>query len=443
MTPPSLHLLPSIAPIFSQLEPNSPPTISIPPATQSHLEALIAQARADPASPSHRDLATARRRRSSVLSRASVDERRALLRERAGSHGAGAGSGGRASGRRGVRDEADEHDAHERAHHAGFDTAIDDDGETEIDMDEDERAHDSDVEHDEGAADKRRSGTGPGDPPGSRYSWSSAKSGRRSSATSGGAPGRLSRLATIPDRREVSGNGSMSEAGAGGQTDLPPASARRSRSRSISRARLAAVAAGDVPGFSSADLSLAAETTAGVRLPRGSIAQTDCAASPRLGGARASMSSAHGFRPATHDLASPRSERDGLLGTPYTAHGFMELDPAEELDPVLDLGLPCDKEGEVVEDWRAAFKVGSRAVTRMTKRRGLIPLLTLQSELPILIRTAGPIFITQVAEYSLVLASVISIGHLSTTDLAASSCVPPATRCWSGANASGHSGWRA
>jgi len=77
----------------------------------------------------------------------------------------------------------------------------------------------------------------------------------------------------------------------------------------------------------------------------------------------------------------------------------MALDPAEELDPVLDLGLPADEDGVVVEDWRAALK----------------------SEMPILIRTATPIFISQLAEYSLVLASVISIGHLSTTDLAASS----------------------
>jgi hypothetical protein len=35
----------------------------------------------------------------------------------------------------------------------------------------------------------------------------------------------------------------------------------------------------------------------------------------------------------------------------------MTLDPAEELDPVLDLGLPADEEGVVIEDWRAALKV--------------------------------------------------------------------------------------
>jgi MATE family multidrug resistance protein len=39
----------------------------------------------------------------------------------------------------------------------------------------------------------------------------------------------------------------------------------------------------------------------------------------------------------------------------------------------------------------------------------------------VLAKTAGPVFFTQVAEYSLVLASVISIGHLGTVDLAASS----------------------
>ena len=32
-----------------------------------------------------------------------------------------------------------------------------------------------------------------------------------------------------------------------------------------------------------------------------------------------------------------------------------------------------------------------------------------------------PVFFTQLAEWSLVLASVVSIGHLGTTDLAASS----------------------
>lgn len=38
-----------------------------------------------------------------------------------------------------------------------------------------------------------------------------------------------------------------------------------------------------------------------------------------------------------------------------------------------------------------------------------------------MVKTAGPVFFTQVAEYSLILASVISIGHLGTVDLAASS----------------------
>jgi MATE family multidrug resistance protein len=104
----------------------------------------------------------------------------------------------------------------------------------------------------------------------------------------------------------------------------------------------------------------------------------------------------------------------------------MTLDPAEELDPVLDLGLPADEEGVVIEDWRAALKV-SRSLSSydepIEENSSLLTpeLYSKKSEMPILIRTATPIFISQLAEYSLVLASVISIGHLSTTDLAASS----------------------
>ncbi len=48
-----------------------------------------------------------------------------------------------------------------------------------------------------------------------------------------------------------------------------------------------------------------------------------------------------------------------------------------------------------------------------------------KAEIPIIIRSSIPVFLTQLAEWSLVLASVISIGHLGTTELAASSWVLP------------------
>ena len=46
---------------------------------------------------------------------------------------------------------------------------------------------------------------------------------------------------------------------------------------------------------------------------------------------------------------------------------------------------------------------------------------TAQAEIPIILRLSLPVFFTQLAEWSLVLASVISIGHLGTTELAAAS----------------------
>ncbi|KAJ9107298.1 hypothetical protein QFC21_000748 [Naganishia friedmannii] len=90
------------------------------------------------------------------------------------------------------------------------------------------------------------------------------------------------------------------------------------------------------------------------------------------------------------------SRADGY--TPQSQQ-HMLLDPAEELDPAEDLELPTDNKGMIVESWRPAVA----------------------AELKVLVKTAGPVFFTQVAEYSLILASVISIGHLSTVDLAASS----------------------
>lgn len=85
-------------------------------------------------------------------------------------------------------------------------------------------------------------------------------------------------------------------------------------------------------------------------------------------------------------------------------------DPAEELDAE-DLDLPTDAAGREVHTWRGALAV----------------------ELPLLLRTTIPVFFTQLAEYSLALASVISIGHLGTKDLAASSLanMTAAVSCYS------------
>jgi Na+-driven multidrug efflux pump len=53
----------------------------------------------------------------------------------------------------------------------------------------------------------------------------------------------------------------------------------------------------------------------------------------------------------------------------------------------------------------------------------------IQAEIPIILRLSLPVFFTQLAEWSLVLASVISIGHLGTTELAAASYVPFVHSC--------------
>ncbi|WVQ73147.1 hypothetical protein IAR50_002711 [Cryptococcus sp. DSM 104548] len=76
----------------------------------------------------------------------------------------------------------------------------------------------------------------------------------------------------------------------------------------------------------------------------------------------------------------------------------MDLDPVIELDAA-DLEVPIDQDGKEVREWRAALK----------------------AEFPVILRLALPVFFTQMAEWSLVLASVVSIGHLGTADLAASS----------------------
>ncbi|OCF54823.1 MATE family multidrug resistance protein [Kwoniella mangroviensis CBS 10435] len=92
--------------------------------------------------------------------------------------------------------------------------------------------------------------------------------------------------------------------------------------------------------------------------------------------------------------------RAGLGLTPGTGAGAgpMDLDPVEELDAV-DLELPVDEQGVEVRVWSEA----------------------LRAELPIILRSSIPIFFSQISEWSLNLASVVSIGHLGTTELAASS----------------------
>ncbi|WVW84771.1 hypothetical protein I302_106806 [Kwoniella bestiolae CBS 10118] len=92
--------------------------------------------------------------------------------------------------------------------------------------------------------------------------------------------------------------------------------------------------------------------------------------------------------------------RAGLGLTPGTGAGAgpMDLDPVEELDAV-DLELPVDAEGVEIRVWSEA----------------------LRAELPIILRSSIPIFFSQISEWSLNLASVVSIGHLGTTELAASS----------------------
>lgn len=86
-----------------------------------------------------------------------------------------------------------------------------------------------------------------------------------------------------------------------------------------------------------------------------------------------------------------------LPGTATTGERLSD-DPAAVLDAE-DLDLPTDECGHEVYSWQSALGV----------------------ELPLLIRSTIPVFFTQLAEYSLSLASVVSIGHLGTADLAASS----------------------
>ncbi|WVR06419.1 hypothetical protein IAU60_003450 [Kwoniella sp. DSM 27419] len=88
----------------------------------------------------------------------------------------------------------------------------------------------------------------------------------------------------------------------------------------------------------------------------------------------------------------------GGAGGPGVALGNMDYDPVEELD-AQDLELPVDQSGQEVRVWTEAMR----------------------AEMPIILRSSVPVFFSQLAEWSLNLASVVSIGHLGTTELAASS----------------------
>ncbi|WVF68910.1 hypothetical protein IAT40_003683 [Kwoniella sp. CBS 6097] len=88
----------------------------------------------------------------------------------------------------------------------------------------------------------------------------------------------------------------------------------------------------------------------------------------------------------------------GLVPGPGGGVGPMELDPVEELD-AQDLQLPVNEDGVEIRDWTEAMR----------------------AELPLIFRSSIPVFFSQLAEWSLNLASVVSIGHLGTTELAASS----------------------
>lgn len=157
----------------------------------------------------------------------------------------------------------------------------------------------------------------------------------------------------------------------------------RSRRQSTASRRSSRLAAGGFAGFTVADVGRAqAESLGGARMQE-PMREQDYAA--LLGDEEDG-----GYR--------------GEVGGGDTAH--MLVDPAEVLDAA-DLDLPVDSDGRPLDPASGTDAFPSSA--------------TILAELRILVRTALPVFFTQVAEYSLVLASVISIGHLGTTDLAASS----------------------
>jgi len=105
----------------------------------------------------------------------------------------------------------------------------------------------------------------------------------------------------------------------------------------------------------------------------------------------------------------------GLGGTGMASAG-MDFDPAEELT-YDELELPVNDQGLEVRVWSDAMRVSQL----LGLSQALSGRLTEQAEIPIILRLSLPVFFTQLAEWSLVLASVISIGHLGTTELAAAS----------------------
>ena len=98
------------------------------------------------------------------------------------------------------------------------------------------------------------------------------------------------------------------------------------------------------------------------------------------------------------------------------ASAGMDFDPAEELT-YDELELPVNDQGLEVRVWSDAMRVSQLLALSWA----LSGKLTEQAEIPIILRLSLPVFFTQLAEWSLVLASVISIGHLGTTELAAAS----------------------
>jgi len=113
---------------------------------------------------------------------------------------------------------------------------------------------------------------------------------------------------------------------------------------------------------------------------------------------RSSNNASRSAEEAITDGPNEDDDAESDTSSADAAETHMLLDPATELDPINDLELPADSTGHVSHKWHALA----------------------WAETKVLCKSAAPIFGTQLLEYSLPLASVISIGHLSTTDLAAS-----------------------
>lgn len=131
-------------------------------------------------------------------------------------------------------------------------------------------------------------------------------------------------------------------------------------SRSRSRTRAFQLTSGLTPGFSSNAISAAAQTIGGGEIPKieaerlsgynghGQLYHDD----PQHNQNHHGNGDDDGY---DDDEGFDRQERERMA---WQDQQPMLLDPAEELDPVMDLGLPVDGEGEVlVYDWRASTKV--------------------------------------------------------------------------------------